>query len=442
MKSNYVIFSLLLLAFACSNCGLSASSQSVNNENEIALRRARQNIEKFRKGDFLIKVKTKRSDSKNKVRLHVKQISHDFKFGCYLKLDDLDESKLPSYEKRFKQLFNYAVIGTYWDVTENERGAQTWQNYERELSFAMKNGWRTQAAPILWGTNQAGTPNWLPRKKQDLQTVLDERVRDFMTKNVSKIEDFEIVNEPFAPKSDVFGRSIGESYIDSAFKIARETSPNARLMINEYGVFGDVAANNYNRDRYLTWLRKSQNVPFDVIGIQAHANREWYAPADVAANLEKYAALGKPLQISEFSAQTRNYDDRKRREKVLGNYQTGFWDDEKQAQFYQEFYTIAFGNPQVEAIVQWGLDDERAWLPGIGLIDENENPKPNFIALDDLINRQWHTEFDANADEAKPLQMRGFYGDYQIEVFKNESKIKTIDFKLTKNSANVWLINL
>ena len=32
----------------------------------------------------------------------------------------------------------------------------------------------------------------------------------------------------------------------------------------------------------------------------------------------------------------------------------------KTAQFYREFYTICFGNPHVDGIVTWGLDDERA----------------------------------------------------------------------------------
>ncbi len=432
---------IVLLLIFCINCTSSVSSENENiaARSKTALIQAKQNIENFRKGNAVINLENfKQKDLKIKIR----QISHDFKFGCYLKIDGLNSEQTALYEKYFKQLFNYAVIGTYWDVNENKRDEHFWANFDNEVAMANRNGWRIQTAPILWGTNQAGTPAWLPAQKQELQNVIETRISRYFEKYPNVADDIEIVNEPLSPEPDVLANRLGKTYIDSAFEEAKQISPNSRLMLNEYGVFGTVSANNYNNDKYYDLISdlKKRQIPLDLIGIQSHANREWYSPADVAEKLERYATLGKPIQISEFSAQTKNYDNRKTYERILGNYHSGTWDDAKQAEFYREFYTIAFGNPHVEAIIQWGLDDTRAWLPGIGLIDENTKPKPNYVLLDQLINKEWRTNLEIKLENSKKAEFRGFFGVYEIEVIGDGKSLSKQTFELKKDAPNNFLM--
>ena len=236
---------------------------------------------------------------------------------------------------------------------------------------------------------------------------------------------------------------MGKFYVDEAFRQAKQIAPNSRLLLNEYGVFGTVPANNYNNNKYFNYLTELQNrqIPFDLVGIQSHANREWFSPADVAEKLNRYATQNKPIQITEFSAQTKNYDNRTTYENILGNYRSGVWDDAKQGEFYREFYTIAFGNPQVEAIIQWGLDDARAWLPGIGLIDENWQPKPNYVVLNQLINEEWNTALELDLKDTKNTEFRGFFGVYEIEVISGEKSITKQTFELEKDAPNKFFIS-
>ena len=453
MNPNRLSLILLILAlnlsascrFAATAKDDSAPQNAINkSKNEAALLQAQANIEKFRKGDAQIKILGANAKTAKQIQLKIKQSSHDFKFGCYLKIDDLPPEKLPEYEKHFAALFNYAVVGTYWSFIENKRGIEDWSWFEREIALSQKLGARIAAAPILWGTNQAGTPRWLPRQKDELLPMLKKRVQELAAKHANTIEDWEIVNEPLAPKTDVFASRIGSDYLESAFSWAREAAPAERLMLNEYGVFGSVARHNRNRDRYFALLEEliEKDTAIDVIGIQAHANGEWYEPANVAEQLNRYAALGKPIQITEFSAQTLNYNDRQTPLKISGNYQSGIWDAEKQAQFYREFYTIAFGSPQVEAIVTWGLDDERAWLPGIGLIDEEGNPKPNYKALDQLINKEWRTNLQVNLTADKTAKIKGFFGSYEVEAVVNGKTVSMTKFELKKGDKNEWILNL
>jgi GH35 family endo-1,4-beta-xylanase len=433
---------------ACNPAATAKDNSAAENEikrtrNEAALSQARENIEKFRKGDVQIKVLDARGKRINNIQLNIKQVSHDFKFGCYLKIDDLAPEKLPEYEKHFAKLFNYAVVGTYWDFVENKRGSENWSWFEREVELSRKLGARIQAAPVLWGTNEAGTPAWLPRSKAELLPVLKHRVQSTLTRFQEAVDDWEIVNEPLAPKTDAFAQSAGRDYIESAFLWARESAPNKRLLLNEYGVFGSVKTHNHNREKYFDLLKEllGKEVPPDVIGIQAHANGEWYEPSNVAEQLNRYAAFGKPIQITEFSAQTFDYKNRRTPLKVLGNYRSGVWDGEMQAEFYREFYTVSFGNPQVEAIVTWGIDDERAWLPGIGLIDTNGNPKPNYEVLDRLINKEWRTNLQINSAPNNIAKFRGFYGNYVVEIVINGKTIKA-EFELKKGDKNEWILNV
>ncbi|HEX8736686.1 MAG TPA: endo-1,4-beta-xylanase [Pyrinomonadaceae bacterium] len=408
-------------------------------KNEAALAQAQDNIEKFRKGDARIKILDARGKPLSRAQINIKQISHSFKFGCYLKIDDLAPEKLAAYEARFAGLFNYAVVGTYWDFVENKRDVENWSWFEREIALGRKLNLRIAAAPVLWGTNEAGTPAWLPAAKNELLPLLKRRVQTSVARYENSIDDWEIVNEPLAPQADVFAQGIGDDYVARAFSWAREAAPAGRLMINEYGVFGAVKAHNYNREKYFFLLKEllEKNVPIDVIGIQAHANGEWFEPANVAGQLAFYAALGKPIQVTEFSARIFDDKDRQTPLEISGTYRAGRWNEEKQAEFYREFYTVAFGNPQVEAIVAWGLDDERAWLPGIGLIDADGNPKANYKMLDHLINDEWRTSLQINSGAETGAKFRGFYGAYEVEIIAGGKRTKA-KFDLKKDGANEW----
>ncbi len=435
-------FAVLLILAAAVNaaCGLRtvAGPKYTIDRNREALETARRNIDRFRKDDAVIVVRGASPDAKVAVR----QISHDFKFGVYLKLDDLDPRDREQYESRLGEIFNYAVVGTFWDFIEPVRGESRIDWFDREVATARRLGMRVGAAPVLWGTKEYGTPRWLPGERGELRRVVDEHIRKTVART-DGVEDFEIVNEPLAPERDLFAERLGDGYINDAFRTARQAAPGARLMLNEFGLFGNVARNNRNRDRYFDLAKRliDSGTPIDVIGIQAHNNGEWFEPADVAETLARYGTLGRPLQISEFSAQTREFDDRSKPLAISGDHRSGLWNDDLQAEFCREFYTVAFGDPNVEAIVAWGLDDKRAWLPGVGLIDAQNRPKPAFEALRRLILEDWRTDLASRPNASGEVWFRGFRGRYEVTV-ESGGKIVKKTFDLRQNFGNRWLIEL
>lgn len=438
-KIQILLLAIALLCLSCeSPAGAISSRSDRSTRNRNALESARASIEENRKGNAKIIVVDKTGRPLTNVALKVEQKAHAFKFGCYLKLDDLSPEKWPAYERHFSRLFNYAVVGTYWDVIENKRGQENWSWFDREVEFAAKIGASVQAAPVVWGTNTAGTPAWLSNDTTELNATLRKRVATSVSRN-SKVKDWEIVNEPLARTTDRFAANNAEkAYIATAFKTAKIARPDARMILNEFGVFGSLAVNNYNRDRYFDIAKGllDSGIPVDVIGIQAHSNGEWFEPSIVAVQLARYATLGKPLQITEFSVQTEVYGGG-HPQPISGNYGQGNWDDGKQAEFYREFYTVAFGEPSVEAIVTWGLDDERAWLPGIGLIDKHGTAKPAYNELEKLINNEWRTNLAGQTNSNGEFEFRGFFGDYVIKAETPLGSLK-LNAALEKGVGNNW----
>ena len=77
-----------------------------------------------------------------------------------------------------------------------------------------------------------------------------------------------------------------------------------------------------------------------------------------------------------------------------------------------------------------------------GLLDENMEPKPTYLALDQLINHEWRTVFEEKTNENGEVKFRGFHGLYEITV--NEGgKTQTTYLNLTSDkiySRKSWVL--
>ena len=86
-------------------------------------------------------------------------------------------------------------------------------------------------------------------------------------------------------------------------------------------------------------------------------------------------------------------------------------------------------------ITWWTISDVDPWrgMP-CGLLDVNGDPKPVYYVLDDLINNKWKTEIRGSFDDSV-INMRGFYGSYEIIVNVDGQKYKGL-FSISKNKDN------
>ncbi len=417
---------------ASGDAGLNVEASRFHERRE-ALETAKKHISQNRQGDAIVKVVNRKGEPLIDVHLTVTQLSHDFKFGCYLTFRELKPETRAVYQESFQRLFNYATVGVYWSLIQSDSALADWAQVKPEIEWGLSRKLKLKGHPLVWGANKAGLPRWLPRAKEALEAAMKQRVQDAVTRFRGKVMAWDVVNEPL--DGGLFEEVLGSGYLKQAFQLAREADPQALLVLNEYGILSREAK---RRESYFKLLKKLQaeETPFDAIGIQAHEPRaEWFDPVTVTTTLNQFADLGKQLHITEFTAQS-NAETA-----ITGGYRQGNWDAKAQADYYREFYTLCFGHPQVEAITAWGLDDARAWITEGALLDHHWQQKLSYQALSRLLNNQWRTMSEGQVTRAEhPL--RGFYGDYEVSVRLRDNYEVKRAFSLHRGVKNEWRIEV
>jgi len=165
----------------------------------------------------------------------------------------------------------------------------------------------------------------------------------------------DVVNEPIKtalPWKAALGGdgATGWDWVITAFTLARQAFPNARLLINEYGTENDPAARNTYKT--IINLLKARGL-IDGIGIQAHHfNIDNMTRSQVTAMLNDYATLGLDVYVSELDIIANNTEASQ-----LAKYQDvfpGFWE-----------------HSSVKGVTLWGYMVGQTWRDGTGIVNAN-----------------------------------------------------------------------
>jgi endo-1,4-beta-xylanase len=390
-------------------------------EERDELSRAAASIEKLRKQDVSVIVTDADGRPVNGARVRIEQTGHEFLFGCniygfdHLKTEAANEE----YKRRFSGLFNYATVGFYWRSYEPRQGEPIYPYTDRVVAWCRTNGIRMKGHPLLW-QHEAGIPVW--SDGQPSPETQRRRVTDILRRYSGQIEFWEVVNEP---------SHLPQLRIDDPYRWAREADPNARLIVNDYQVMADGCP------PFHELLRKAlaDRVPFDGIGIQAHEPRTMRFPLpSVRRTLDRYAALGKDLHITEFTPTSAG-------EPVTGSCIGNTWDEAAQADYAEKFYTECFAHPAVVAITWWDLCDSQSWLKGGGLLRSDLTPKPAYETLRRLIHETWMTRASGETDKAGRFAFRGFRGTYSVTA-EQKGRPARSEILVRKHAPNVFPVTL
>ncbi|TFK74123.1 endo-1,4-beta-xylanase A precursor [Pluteus cervinus] len=188
-----------------------------------------------------------------------------------------------------------------WDATEPRRGVFNFAGGDEIVAFARKSNQLVRGHTCVWHSQLAP---WVTQGNFDNST-LQQIVKDHTTAVVShwkgQMYAWDVVNEIFNEdgtfRQSVFLDTIGPSYVEVAFRAAREADPSAKLYLNDYNIDGLGAKSTgvVNLVRSL----KSSNVPIDGIGLQAHLI-VGSLPPNIQENLEQFTNLGVEVAITEL----------------------------------------------------------------------------------------------------------------------------------------------
>jgi endo-1,4-beta-xylanase len=176
------------------------------------------------------------------------------------------------------------------------------------VAYAQAHDMPIEAHHLLWGEDK-WLPEWLKKgnySELQLASIMHDHITAVAGRYKGKIKQWSVVNEAFTRGQHVNGLSDwwadhtgGTSYIDSAFISARQTDPQAKLILNDFNneQFNPVSDAMY---AYVKDAR-ARGVPIDGIGMQMHIDGT-HAPdkVEVIANMQRFAALGIGVYVTEF----------------------------------------------------------------------------------------------------------------------------------------------
>jgi endo-1,4-beta-xylanase len=219
---------------------------------------------------------------------------------------------------------------------------------------------------------------------------------------------------------------IGPGYLELAFRAARQADPSALLTYNDYGIELDTPKQVEKRNQVLALVKElhSNGGLIDAVGVQSHL----HAGDDVKGTglrdfVRELGKMNLQVFVTELDVNEQNY------KLATPNFLTGtqsnptpnssespapdsqsntvkasvdrflFGDrDAEVARIYREYLTMMLAEPNVRAVLTWGITDRSTWLNGAKYaradgqpqrplpLDPDYAPTPVFFAERDALD--------------------------------------------------------
>ena len=406
-----------------------------------------RDIENNRKGAFALEIVDENGLPIKNASVKVKQLGHEFNFGCSsFLLDEFDtKEENEEYRKKFKKIFNYAVVPLYWDTLEPEQGKprfsadspKIWRRpaVERVVDYCKENDIKMKGHCLMY---HSFNPSWMSDDHRIQKMQIDKRLKEIGEFCGNEFEDVDVINELHCKYKNLYGQAESirrfpcaddKDHVHWCFDEAKKHFPFSRLFWNEgcFETFGE----HYQGDKsyYYLMLKRylGEGVPIEGIGMQFHAFSDDEKTLALVYNalrmldlIELYSEFDLPIHLSEIS---------------IPSYSNDSEGEQIQAELVKRMYTLWFSQKNITATVWWNLVDNTAYGNEnrfhAGLLRRDMSEKPAFKVLDKLINEEWHTEFETSSAESGIIEFCGFYGDYEISVERPNEKPFTQRVRLT-----------
>ena len=381
---------------------------------------AEERIEKIRKAGLTVFVRDSGGRPVSGATISVNMLRHAFGFGSAVSAERIlsQTSDGEKYRATILKYFNKVVM-------ENDLKWNGWEENRQRAIDGVK--WLRDHDIAVRGHNLVW-PSWsyLPKDLQllknnpvALRKRIDDHILDEVTAMKGQCVEWDVINELYANHdlTDVLGKEA----IVEWFRLAHQADPAAKLYINDYNTVESGRQNNAHTDAYEETIRYllDHGTPLSGIGIQSHFGWNLPAPAAVLKGLDRFAALGSELEITEHDIDVT--------------------DEKLQADYTRDYMTLAFSHPAVTGFLSWGFWEGAHWRPEGAYFRKDWSIKPAGQVWIDLVMNKWWTRVSGKTDARGAYDTRGFLGDYEITITLN-GKSKVVRTTLNKDGASVQVV--
>ena len=283
-----------------------------------------------------------------------------------------------SVEAPILAAFNFITLPFYLpQLKEGRDGLIGLPVRHANARFLTERGVELKGHPLVWFFD-AHTPQWLRDMSYDeLKTYIHDHVYAVVKEFAGEVDRWDVINEAhsWANSLNLSADQLVE-VTGIAAAAAVEANPAATIVVNTCLPWGDYVAwrdDDSLMTPYEYLLRcVGAGVQFDIVGLQMYNAYASPFPCrdlvEMSACLDRYAALGKPIHVTEFVVPTEATE--------FGTWHGPKWTPELQAEFTDGFYRVCAGKPYVEAITWWSIVDRDKDWAHTGLLYRDESPKP------------------------------------------------------------------
>jgi len=380
---------------------LVVARQLLDDTEDVYLRpyRLREKTLHLRTAEVVVRLRRGDGSALDGAQVTAEQMTHEFPFGCNLFAFGLfdDERQNQAYLRRFRELFNLAVVPMHWSLLEYRQGRLDWHRDVRGrpgpepmVRWCESAGLLVKGSPLL--ANE-GQPLWLRQQEspEQIEALVRQHIAEVVGHFKGRVQYWDAVSGAW-PQVNFGKLRLGVEY---PIAWAAEADPGATMLLATSHVWiAATAARGGTGDR-MTGLGG--------VALGAYQARGPWSAQELDAILDRIGRGGLPVHLDQVM--------------IPGPPR----DEAAQAAAVEEFYRTAFAHQAVASISWHDLSDRFAagGRPG-GLLREDLSPKPSYQALVRLIRRTWHTWAEGRCDARYGFTFRGYYGHYRIRATLDE----------------------
>lgn len=309
---------------------------------------------------------------------------------------EADMASVPApYSELFAEHCRLLAPNLSWAHVSKAAGQYDFSSEQGTLDFAQSYSMMLTGAHLLWHEQ---TPAWFAgaSDRAAAEHMVADHIRAMTTRLAGRVYSWNVVNEAINPRDgrpDGLRNSpliakLGDDYIESAFRTAREFDQRAVLVYNDYDLELDNPEQDSRRRALLGLLDKllAAKAPINAVGLQSHLKLQscCFRAETYRRFLGEIESRGLKIMLTELdvldNGAPSNITER----------------DRAVADAYKRVVEVALDSPALISVVTWGLSDRYTWLtpryspsfaradglPGRPLpFDSDYAPKPAYWTL-------------------------------------------------------------